>query len=209
MWARSYTVRAVLSLLLLISFYVIALLIALFLLAVALVDLTARRIELRLVIVCLVGAAVILWSIFPRRAKFNPPGPRITPAEHPRLFSMVRDTATEIGVAAPHDVYLVPEVNAFVTQIGGLMGMGGRRIMALGVPLLASVNVSQLKAVIAHEFGHYAGGETRLAGVIYATRGAMIRTVQNLYSSGLRLFGLPFTWMFKAYMGITNSISRQ
>jgi Zn-dependent protease with chaperone function len=34
------------------------------------------------------------------------------------------------------------------------MGFGSRRVMGLGLPLLQALNVSQLEAVLAHEFGH-------------------------------------------------------
>jgi Zn-dependent protease with chaperone function len=67
----------------------------------------------------------------------------------------------------PAEVYLIPEVNAWVGQRGGFMGIGSRRIMGLGLPLLETLNVSQLEAVLVHEFGHYYRGDTRLGPWVY------------------------------------------
>jgi Zn-dependent protease with chaperone function len=37
----------------------------------------------------------------------------------------------------------------------------GRRYLYLGVPILQVLTVSQLRAVLAHELGHYSRGHTR------------------------------------------------
>ena len=79
----------------------------------------------------------------------------------------------------PEDVYLAPDVNAGVAHVGGFVGIGARPIMILGLPLLAVLNVSELRGVIAHEFGHYVGGETKLAPFIYRTRDAIGRTISG------------------------------
>ena len=42
--------------------------------------------------------------------------------------------------------------------------------MLVGLPLLQLVTERGLRAVIAHEYGHYAGGDTRLGPWIYRTR---------------------------------------
>lgn len=57
----------------------------------------------------------------------------------------------------PAKVYLVPEVNAWVCERGGFMGIGSRMVMGIGLPLLKLLNVDEFKGVIAHEFGHYYG----------------------------------------------------
>jgi len=52
--------------------------------------------------------------------------------------------------------------------------------MALGLPLMRVLTVSQLRALLAHEFGHYYGGDTRLAPWVHRTRQAMYRAMVNL-----------------------------
>jgi Zn-dependent protease with chaperone function len=108
----------------------------------------------------------------------------------------------------PSEVYLLGgEVNAWVAQRGGMMAIGSRRVMALGLPLLESVTVPQLRAIIAHEFGHYHGSDTKLGPWIYKTRQAIVRTVNNLARSGSS-FHKPFLWYGNFFLRVTQSISR-
>jgi heat shock protein HtpX len=123
-----------------------------------------------------VMAGTMLWSLVPRREKFTPPGPRLEAAQHPRLFAEIQRLARSLHEPPPQEVYLIPDVNAFVAEPGGV----GHRIMGLGLPLLQILTVSRFRAVLAHEFGHYYGGDTRLGPWVYKTRAAMVRTLQGL-----------------------------
>ncbi len=210
MWARSYTVRAVLAVGFLLLFYAVAVGTALGLLSIPYVLYTmAHRVHLQLTVICVVAAGAILWSLVPRGPSFQPPGPRLTEEEHPRLFAAIRDVARRMEAEMPAEVYLIPDVNAFVAQVGGFLGFGGRRVMGIGLGLLAVDNLSQFRATVAHEFGHFKGGETKLSGLIYATRAAMSRTLENLGQSGRNLLQIPFEWMLRMYMRLTQAISRQ
>ncbi len=112
----------------------------------------------------------------------------------------------------PEDVYLAPDVNAGVAHVGGFVGIGARPIMILGLPLIAVLNVSELRGVIAHEFGHYVGGETKLAPLIYRTRDAISRTVFGLANSTQgfqQLLSFPFLWYGRLYLRATQAVSRR
>jgi heat shock protein HtpX len=207
---RSYTMRAILALSFLFLFYGLALTLAALLILVPYWEVTVvHRLHIKLTLLCLFGAGVILWSIVPRRNKWEAPGPLVTKGEQPRLFAIIEGVASQMGATLPDEVYLIPEVNAFVMQRGGFFGVGGKRVMGLGVPLLAVSQVSHLRAILAHEFGHYQGGETRLASIVYATRSAMIRTLVNLHRSGAAVLHKPFEWMLNQYLRITQAIARQ
>ncbi|TMF18920.1 MAG: hypothetical protein E6I31_14475 [Chloroflexi bacterium] len=185
--------RAALAVLLTIGFYGLALGIAGVLLFVVWLFWVNGHGVNRFSLFCLIGAGVILWSILPRPQRFEAPGPTLQAAEHPRLFAELTDVATRVGEPMPHEVYLVPDVNAGVRERGGLMGIGGRRVMLLGLPLLTVLTISQMRAVLAHEFGHYHGGDTRIAPWVYRTREAIIRTIRHLSGSSSVLH-LPFVW---------------
>lgn len=194
----------------LLSVYLVAISIALALIALPFLEYAAtHRIHFFVLIASVGAGATILRALIPERTPWNDPGPRITAAQHPRLFARIARIAGQMGVAMPTEVYLIPEMNAFVTERGGFLGLGARRVMAIGVPMLAIENVSQLDATLAHELGHYAGGETRLSGVVYATRRAMVATVAHLEARGSGLLQKPFRAMLAAYMRITQAISRQ
>lgn len=129
-----------------------------------------------------VMAGTILWSLVPRRDNFVPPGPRLERANQPRLFAELESIAQSLNEPMPREVYLIPDVNAWVAERGGTMGIGSRRVMGLGLPLMQMLTLPQFRAVLAHEFGHYYGGDTRLGPLVYRTRAAMVRTLVNLTS---------------------------
>jgi heat shock protein HtpX len=125
-------------------------------------------------------AVTLLWSLVPRRDRFTAPGPLLTAATQPRLFAEIERLASALEEPTPEAVYLVPDVNAGVAQRGGILGFGGRRIMILGLPLLHVLTLSEFRAVLAHEFGHYYGGDTRLGPWVYSTRVTMVRTLASM-----------------------------
>ena len=199
--------RGIIALLLTVGFYGLALGIAFGLLYLIYVEFfVVGTVNLRLTVFALVGAGVILWAIFPRIDHFDAPGPRITRKKYPALFEQIDSVASLTGQSKPRDVYLVHDVNAFVTERGGLMGLGSRRVMGIGLPLLYLVSVDELRAILAHEFGHFHGGDTLLGPWIYKTRNAIIRTVVSLGKSVLRV---PFELYSNLFLRVTNSVSRQ
>jgi Zn-dependent protease with chaperone function len=203
---KSLASRAVLALTLAIGFYVLAIGIAVGLLAAVYAELVySSHILIKPTILAIIGAVLILWSILPRFDRFVAPGPRLEPEAQPELFAVVSDVAAQTQQTMPREVYLIPDVNAWVAQRGGIAGVGSRRVMGIGLSLLQSVNVPQFRAVIAHEFGHYHGGDTKLGPWIYKTRMAIGRTIQNLSRSSLHK---PFLWYGNLFMRVTQAISR-
>lgn len=68
----------------------------------------------------------------------------------------------------------------FVAETGGgFFGRKSRRILCIGAPYLATFSVGELRSVIAHELGHYAGGDTRIAGILAFTEGAFRSVLQS------------------------------
>jgi len=204
----SLTTRALIAILLMIGFYLLALAVAGGLLWIVYAEFTYfDHINVRLTMACVIGAGVILWSIIPRRDNFEPPGPRVDPSWHPRLFAELEGIARATGQEMPRDVFLMPDVNAWVAQRGGVMGFGSHRVMALGMPLMALLTVPEFRAVIAHEFGHYHGGDTRLGPWIYKTRSAIGRTLRELGRRNSWLVAI-FRWYGDMFLKITLAISR-
>jgi heat shock protein HtpX len=205
----SFAARAALSLVLLAGFYVLALAAAAVLLALPLLDDWAGQpLAPSAQGFCLIGAALILRGVLPRRDRFTPPGPRLEEAQQPRLFGLLRAVADAAGQAMPTEVYLDPTLNAWVAERGGFLGVGGRRVMGVGLPLLEVLTVDQLRAVLAHELGHYHGGDTALGPLVYRTRAAMERTLRGMrrHSS---LLALPFELYGRLFLWVTRAVSRR
>ena len=199
--------RLILALVLMVGFYVLAIGIAGVLLYLPYAEYKYGRIvHLKLAFLCLLGAGGILWAVLPRFDRFQAPGPRLAPEKHLRLFQELTGVAEAVNQAMPAEVYLIPEVNAWVANRGGVMGLGSRRVMGLGLPLLQVLSVSELRAVIVHEFGHYHGGDTALAPWVYKTRSAISRTLEHLEASVLQK---PFVWYAKLFLRLTNAVARK
>src|SRR5713101_1263042 len=167
----------------------------------------------------IVIAGAMLWSLVPRRDTFEPPGPLLQRTSHPRLFAELDDIAGSLNEALPGEVYLIGQVNAFVADRGGILGFGSRRIMAVGLPLLSVLNISEFRGVVAHEFGHYYSGDTSIGPWVYKTQAAMIRTFQSIGSlQGIRVGAIQLMYglisflikqYFVGFLRVINFVSRK
>ncbi|MDO8794022.1 MAG: M48 family metallopeptidase [Vicinamibacterales bacterium] len=199
--SRSLRTRAVLALLLMVGFYGFALAIAAGLLWIPYAEyIYLDRVSVRVVFLCVLGGGTILWALVPRFDKFEAPGPRLTPSNAPHLFTMINDIARATSQPRPEDVYLLNDVNAFVTQRGGMMGFGSRRVMGIGLPLIKGLSPAELRSVIAHEFGHYVSGDVALGPWIYKTRATIGRTLQGVSPVLQAGFLPPVSEGFERYM---------
>jgi heat shock protein HtpX len=147
-------------------------------------------------------AATLLWSLIPRRNKFEAPGLLLERSEHPRLFAELESIAAALNEEMPREVYLIGAPNAFVADRGGFMGFGSRRIMGLGLPLVYLLTVSQFRAVLAHEFAHYYGGDTSLGPWVYKTQTAIGRIFENIGSVGELARFWILALMYRAVTGL-------
>jgi Zn-dependent protease with chaperone function len=204
--ANSLARRAAVSLALLVGFYVIGLGLAGLLawLPFGVYSFTGRG-NLQLTWFCLASAGAILWSFRPRRDPFVKPGPLLNEAEHPELFATLRDVAARTNQAMPDEVYLVPVVNAFVTERRRVTGVGRTRMMGLGLPLLQTLSIGELRAVLAHEFGHHEGGDVALGPLVYRTHRSISRTLEAVSGSILEW---PFRSYGQLFLRVSAGVSR-
>jgi len=199
--------RAILALALMIGFYAIALAIASGCFVSAWALLHTGRVPVKLLAFLVIGGCIVVWSIVPRIDRFEPPSPRLLPGDHPCLFEMLCEVAKKTGQPMPHEVFLVGNVNAFVSNRGGVMGFGSRPVMGLGRPLLQTLTLPELASVVGHEFGHYVGGDTRLGPWVYKKRGAIARSIANLVQAKSVLVH-PFVWYVRMFLRVTQAVSR-
>jgi heat shock protein HtpX len=206
--SSSLAFRASIAVALLVGFYFLAIAIAAVLAYIPYAEWNyAHRLHFKLAFSCVAAAVIILWSIVPRPDRFVPPGPELKPDVHPGMFKAIREVAERTKQDPPASVYIVPEMNAWVAQRGGLMGIGSSRVMGIGLPLLQVTTTSQFKAILAHEFGHYDGGDTSLGPWIYKTRQTIGRTLGNLGDGSW--LQKPFMLYGNLFLRITHAISRQ
>jgi len=207
------TFRALASLVMLVGFYVVALLqvAAAALLAYGLSSVLPGFLALKLtfpLFAASVGAVLVaLWKAI--RATPEPPyGLPLTADQAPELWSTVRQLAAVVDTRVPDEIRLVPEVNAGVSEDARLLGLlGGHRTLYIGLPLLQAMTVDQLRAVLAHELGHYSGRHTRLGAVAYRGRLAIGGAIGRIGPRN------PVGWVFRGYallyVLVDNAASRR
>lgn len=175
-----------------------------------------------LVVGLFVVAGVVSWALFPKTQRFKPPGPELKREPNPALFKEIDRVAARCGVKGPRHVYLSPNVNAFVADVGGVLGIGTTRVLGLGLPLLHCLTRAELRAVLAHEFGHYAGGDTHIGHWLYRVRASVHDVVEGLASASevsesnevpaLTILFLVVRWPFvrfgNFYLNFTLALSR-
>lgn len=173
----SVRLRALKATTLLIGFYLLNIALVLVLLAAPIVGTWAAlgpvgasvpTIQLALAFACTwIPAGLLIRGLFRvRRPRFIAPGRRLETKDAPALFAMLEELGVQAGTAPPEDVYLSPFPNVGVAETGGTYGVGSRRVLVLGIPVLHWLTVQEVRAVLAHELGHYLGGDTKLSGII-------------------------------------------
>ncbi len=77
--------------------------------------------------------------------------------EQPVLFGFIHKLCDELGAPEPRKVWIAPDVNAAVTYRTSLVNLfvQPEKDLVIGLGLVNAVNMSEFKAVLAHEFGHF------------------------------------------------------
>lgn len=202
------TIRAGFSLAMLAGFFVLA--------AAQVTGLVALVLWLSTVMTGLV-VVKLLWPLFAAttwavgrgvwraaRSRPEPPTGLLLPADRaPMLWATVRELAAEARTRMPEEIWLTAEVNAAVQEESRLLGLaGGRRRLYVGLPLLQTMTVGQMRAVLAHELGHYSERHTRLSVPAYRGRLVIAHTLDRIGPNN------PAGWLFRVYARLYLLVDR-
>jgi Zn-dependent protease with chaperone function len=93
----------------------------------------------------------------------------ITEREQPAFFAFLRRLCQDTGAPMPYRVFLVPEVNAAVTYRSSPLSLlvPTSKNLLVGLGLVNRLNLTELKAVLAHELGHFSQGSMKLGAYVY------------------------------------------
>jgi Zn-dependent protease with chaperone function len=166
------------------------------------------------VLVSLWAVAKSLWaSVF--RGRSSDPGLRLDVAEHPRFGAALAEAAARVGTRPVDSVFATAGTDAAVYERGGLARrLAGRteRCLILGVGLLEGMTQGQLKAVLAHEYGHFVNRDTAGGGLALAVRRSVLEMARALASGGAATWYNP-AWLFvtqfhKLFLRVSQGASR-
>ena len=105
------------------------------------------------------GGVLLLFLARPLFANLAPPERELLLEleTEPRLRQVIQQLCQAIGLQPPVAVRLSAQVNASVHFEDGWRGLrSGRKVLTIGMPLVAGLTVQQFVGVLAHEFGHFA-----------------------------------------------------
>ncbi|WP_128982068.1 M48 family metallopeptidase [Streptomyces roseicoloratus] len=181
------TLRAVRAFVLLSGFYLLGLLL---LAVLGGIDWAAwawapGAVRIKIFFVSVVLAIPVVQGLFMLRTPRDdePGGLPVTEADEPRLWATVRELAERIGTRAPDEIRLTADVNAAVGEDARLLGLiGGRRRMYIGLPLMSGLDEAGLRAVLAHELGHYSNADTRLTALTARGRVQVARMIETFHA---------------------------
>jgi Zn-dependent protease with chaperone function len=93
----------------------------------------------------------------------------ITAETEPALFSFIKQITDETGAPFPKRIYLSGEVNASVSYDSSFWSMffPVRKNLTIGLGLVNATNLSEFKAIMGHEFGHFSQKSMKLGSYIY------------------------------------------
>lgn len=166
------------------------------------------RIPIQLIIGALIialgGAWAVVRSLFVGAPK-DEGGRRLTPQAEPRLFELLGEVAQVATARVVDRVHLEPDTAIGVREAGGtwrvLFGRG-ERVLHLGFGALHALSISELKAILAHEYGHFSHGETRLTPFISRAQSSMVFMVTRMTALGSSSFFSPVYWFLRLYVRI-------
>ncbi len=96
----------------------------------------------------------------------------IFPDEHPKLFDFIEKVCEETGATPPKHVFIDYEVNAAAildTTSFFHLFLPSQRSLLIGLGLLNAINLTEFKALLGHEFGHFSQKGTKIGGYIYTS----------------------------------------
>jgi len=143
----------------------------------------------------------------------KPTGHELTRDEFPELFAEIDELQRELKTPKIHQVILSDEFNASITQTPRLGVFGWQHnTLTLGLELLMSLSPAQARAVIAHELGHLAGGDSAFAARIYRSRISWQRVMSAFAeadSMGTQLMHKFFSWYAPRFSAYSFALARQ
>jgi Zn-dependent protease with chaperone function len=93
----------------------------------------------------------------------------LTKEEQPELFEFVKKLTEETKAPFPKRIYLSADVNACVFYDSSFWSMlfPVKKNLQIGMGLVNSVNLSEFKAILGHEFGHFSQSSMKLGSYVY------------------------------------------
>lgn len=170
----------------------------------------------------IIGLCSAFLALFMLKALFfikrggNPDAVEISVSDQPVLFEFLHRLADEAGAPKPNRVYLSAQVNAAVFYDLSILNLvfPSRKNLEIGLALVNVLTLSEFKAVLAHEFGHFAQRSMAIGCWVYiaqqiaihiiAKRDALDKFIQGISRIDLRIAW--FGWLLSLIVWSIRSL---
>jgi Zn-dependent protease with chaperone function len=164
-------------------------------------------------------AVFMLKALFFIQHRYQIEDLEITRDQEPRLFEFIDRLADEARAPRAHKVYLSPRVNAAVFYDLSLLNLfvPSKKNLEIGLGLVNVLSLGELKAVLAHEFGHFAQKSMavgrwvyiaqQIAGHVVARRDALDKLLRGLSRLDIRVAWIGWVlsiivWSIRSMMDV-------
>jgi Zn-dependent protease with chaperone function len=168
-----------------------------------------------LLLVTFYTLAAVARSLFVRGVDQDP-GERLDLDRYPRLRAILEEVAQRVGTRPVDSVYLTPGAQVAVMERGrslrALAWGRAERCLILGVAALDGLRLGPLKAVLAHEYGHFSNRDTAGGEFALAVRRSLWTMGQGIAAGGAATWYNP-AWIFvngfhRVFLRISQGASR-
>lgn len=135
----------------------------------------------------------------------------ITEEEQPQLFAFIRQLTIDTQTPFPKKIYLSADVNASVFYDSGFWSMflPVKKNLQIGLGLVNTLNISEFKAVMAHEFGHFSQRSMKLGSFVYNVN----KIIHNMLYENTSYAGFLRSWasigdIFAIFANVTAKIAQ-
>lgn len=148
------------------------------------------RIPVKLVAFLVIAAGVTIFKMvqsFFIKVGAEDPGRALEESEAPALWQLVRDVAESVGTRPVDEIRITPATDMAVYERGSASERrmdAAHRVLILGVGLISGFEQGAFRAVLAHEYGHFAHRDTAGGDVAMRVRRDMMLFAVALYERG-------------------------
>jgi Zn-dependent protease with chaperone function len=126
----------------------------------------------------------------------------ITPEQQPELFRFLHRLADKAGAPRPHKVFVSPRVNAAVFYDLSILNLflPSKKNLEIGLGLVNSLTLGEFRAVLAHEFGHFAQRAMAVGRWVYVAQQIAAHLIARRdklddFLAGLSRFDVRIAWV--------------
>ena len=177
----------------------------------------------------LIGLGVIVFIflikfIFKKHAIDRSHLVELEESDAPLLYKEIRNIVEQVQTSFPNKIYLSHDVNAAVFYDSTFLSMflPIKKNLQIGLGLINSVTKEELKAILAHEFGHFSQKSMKVGSYVYTVNQIIFNMLYDNEDYGRRVQGLgqigyfaifAFTglkivegiqWLLKKLYGVVN-----